>query len=100
MKRGIRKHANDGASIHSTLHSHVTLENHNTIVIFTDHARKRMKERKILRVHAILAVAHYDFTKREEGDAQLYRKKIHDKTLEVVAEIKKNKIIIITLYWI
>jgi len=70
------------------------------MIIFTEHARKRMRERDILRVDAIAAVKEPDSVYDEEGGTRLYRKKLTNHTLEVVTEFRGKRIIIVTLYWI
>ena len=70
------------------------------MIIFTDHALKRMRERKILRAQVIETVEHPEIEIVEDDDIKLLRKKFGNKSLEVAIESGKNKIIVITLYWL
>jgi hypothetical protein len=70
------------------------------MIIFTDHARRRMAERKISKQQVITTLKQPDAKKDGIDRTKLLQKKYRDKTLEVVVEFYKNKIVIITLYWI
>jgi len=69
------------------------------MIIFTDHARIRMTERSVSRVQVMHALQTPDRI-IEEDNIRIFRKRIEDATLEVVAEIKKREVVIITLYWL
>ena len=68
------------------------------IIIFTNHARKRMKERRISRAEVAITVRHPDVIEENNG-IQIFRKRYKLSSLEVVTEVKKGKLIVITLYW-
>jgi hypothetical protein len=70
------------------------------MLVFTDHALKRMNERKVTKSQVTVALKTPDIITDEEDGVKIFRKKLGNKILEVVAEIKKNKFIVITLYWL
>ena len=70
------------------------------VIIFTAHALRRMHERKVSRRQVAMTVKKPDSVGTEESDVKLFRREFNSHTLEVVAEAAKNKIIIITVYWI
>jgi len=59
-----------------------------------------MKERGIQKPTVLETVKNPDAVRLEEDDLKLFRKEYSKRTLEIVAEIKKNKIIIVTFYWL
>lgn len=65
-------------------------------IIFTTHSLTRMRERNVAKQDIIQAIKQPDIQQRESENVEIFRKE----NLEVVGEIKKNKIIIITLYWL
>jgi hypothetical protein len=70
------------------------------MIIFTDHALRRMKERKVLKRQVVGLLKSPDSVVIEEDKLKSFQKKFGRKVLEVIAEVNKNKIIIITLYWL
>lgn len=70
------------------------------MVEFTEHARKRMLERKVSKAQVLTALRRPDGIEDEDGGVQLFKKRFTDRVLGVVAEIKLNKTIVITIYWI
>lgn len=70
------------------------------MIIFTVHALKRMREREASRRQVTVTVEEPDLVETEENGVRLFRRKFNGHTLEVVAETGKNKIIIITVYWL
>ena len=70
------------------------------MIIFTDHAQIRMRERKISRAQVIETIKHPEIEMIEDDDIKLVRKKFGNKSLEVAIESGKNKVIVITLYWL
>ncbi|MEK7541580.1 MAG: DUF4258 domain-containing protein [Patescibacteria group bacterium] len=68
------------------------------MIIFTDHARIRMAERSISRAQTTKTIKEPDRIIEEDDQIKIFRKSFGDTTLEVVAEIKKLKIVIITVY--
>lgn len=70
------------------------------MIIFTAHALKRMQERKVSRRQVAATVNEPDLAETEENGVRLFRRKFNSHALEVVAETSKNKIIIITVYWL
>ena len=70
------------------------------MLLFTTHALKRMRERKITRAEVTATVKKSEAMIWEESKVAVYRKKHGVRTLEVVTEIQKSKYIVITTYWI
>ncbi len=70
------------------------------MIIFTDHARRRMRERKIARAQVLETIKNPEIEIVEDDNIKLLRRKFKDKSLEVAVESGKNKIIVITLYWL
>jgi hypothetical protein len=70
------------------------------MIIFTNHALKRARERKVSRQQVIATIKEPGSVSTEGGGVKLFRRKFSGRTLEVVSEISKNRIIIITLYWL
>ena len=66
------------------------------LIIFTAHALIRMRERKIDRKEAQKAVKSPDMKKTMADGITIFKKE----KLEIVGEIIKNKIIVITIYWL
>lgn len=72
------------------------------MIIFTDHAIRRMRGRSVSRAQVIETIKNPEIEIAEDGNIKLLRKKLGDKSLEVAVEMKsgKKKIIVITLYWL
>lgn len=72
------------------------------MIIFTDHALRRMRERKITKAQVVETVKNPEIEMAEDDDIKLLRKHFGNQSLEVAVEMKggKNKIIVITLYWL
>lgn len=70
------------------------------MIIFTDHALIRMKERGVSRTQVMAAIRNPEEVVEEEDGAKIFRKRFGNATLAVIAEIKKRKTVLITLYWI
>ncbi|KKT42037.1 hypothetical protein A2W54_03325 [Candidatus Giovannonibacteria bacterium RIFCSPHIGHO2_02_43_13] len=70
------------------------------MIIFTNHAKKRMRERKILKSQIIAAIENPESAESQENDLKILRRKFGDKILELVIESGKNKVIVVTLYWL
>lgn len=70
------------------------------MIIFTDHAKRRMRERKISKAQVSIVLEHPESAESEDGNIKILRKKFGNKVLEIVIETSKNKIIVITLYWL
>ena len=70
------------------------------MIIFTDHALKRMRGRKVTKTQVAATIKNPEIEIIESGGVKLLRKKFKDKSLEVAIESGKNKIIVITLYWV
>lgn len=66
------------------------------MIIFTKHALIRMRERNIMKRDVIQAIKNPYTRQTESENVKIFRKE----NLEVIGEIKKNKIIVITLYWL
>ncbi|MDP3934966.1 MAG: DUF4258 domain-containing protein [Candidatus Giovannonibacteria bacterium] len=70
------------------------------MIIFTDHALRRMRERKISKAQVSMVLEHPESAESEEGNIKILRKKFENRALEIVIETGKNKIIVVTLYWL
>ena len=70
------------------------------MLIYTDHALKRMRERKVSKAQIIAAIENPESTELQENSIQIIRKKFSGKILELVLETGKNKLIVVTLYWL
>lgn len=66
------------------------------MIIFTIHALARMRERKIRRQEVKEAIKNPDMKRTMTDGITIFRKE----KLEIVSEIIKNKIIVITIYWL
>lgn len=66
------------------------------MIIFTKHALTRMRERNVTKRDIIQAIENPNMRQKESANVEIFRKE----NLEVICEIKKNKIIVITLYWL
>lgn len=71
-----------------------------TMVEFTDHARKRMFERKVSKARVLTALKHPDAIEDEDVGIQLFKKRFNGRVLGVVVEVKLKRIVVITIYWI
>jgi len=67
-------------------------------IVYTKHALKRIKFRKIEEIWVEEAIKYPSSTKRE-GNRYFVRKKLNGKTIEVVC-IKEKDINIKTTYWV
>ncbi|MCK4554549.1 DUF4258 domain-containing protein [Candidatus Parcubacteria bacterium] len=70
------------------------------IIIFTNHAKKRLQERDIGLRDVKITVSNSDFKKRVDLDRILVRKSFGKKILEIIYIEESNKIIIITAYYL
>ena len=70
------------------------------MIIFTVHALKRMRGRGVSRRQVAVTVEEPDLVETDANDVKLFGRKFSSHALEAVAEISKNKIIIITVYWL
>jgi len=59
-----------------------------------------MRERKILKSQIIAAIENPESAESQENDLKILRRKFGDKILELVIESGKNKVIVVTLYWL
>ena len=66
--------------------------------IFTNHARKRVVERKISKEQIQETIDFPDYTIRKDGKTESY-KKIENKTLKIIYVLKGKFIKIVTLMW-
>ena len=69
------------------------------MIIFTKHARDRMRERNIFKSDIIKVILNPDKIQREDRRV-IASKKINRKSLEIVYVIEDNKKIILTCYYI
>jgi Domain of unknown function (DUF4258) len=69
-------------------------------IVYSQHARKRMNERKISKVAVYTTLVNPDKKLLAERDRAIARKKFKNRTLEVIYVVENNKIIIITLYYL
>ncbi len=70
------------------------------MIIFTDHALKRMRERKVSRAQVLETIKNPEIEIVEDNNIKLLRRKFKNKPLEIAVETGKNKIIVVTLYWL
>ena len=70
------------------------------MIIFSDHAKARLKQRHIPKQFILEAMTQPDTKKAGSRNRQLYRRRYGDKILEVVAIRDGINIIIITQYWL
>lgn len=69
-------------------------------LIFSDHAKLRLKQRSIPKELVLETVEKPDKRKRSPRTRRLYQRKYGDKILEVVAVHENKQLVIITEYWI
>ena len=67
-------------------------------IIFTVHARRRMQERGISRSEIQECIMHPARISMESERVRRFQKAFAYGTIEVVAELKKNHCIVITVY--
>ena len=70
------------------------------MIIFSDHAKARLKQRHIPKQFILEAMTQPDTKKAGSRSRRLYRRRYGDKILEVVATQENSNIIIITQYWL
>jgi len=70
------------------------------MIIFTNHALKRMRERGISRAQVLETIKNPEIEIMEDDNIKLLRRKFKDKSLGIAIESGKNKIIVVTLYWL
>ncbi|OGF61924.1 hypothetical protein A2926_00360 [Candidatus Giovannonibacteria bacterium RIFCSPLOWO2_01_FULL_44_40] len=70
------------------------------MIIFTNHALKRMRERKVSRAQVLETIKNPEIEIVEDGNIKLARRGFAGKSLEVAIENGGNKTIVITLYWL
>jgi len=58
-----------------------------------------MAERKISKAQVTATIEKSERVVSEEDNIKIYSKKFDARTLEVVGEVIKHKIIVITVYW-
>ena len=66
----------------------------------TFHAKNRIKERKISKEEMEIAVSNPDSIKHIFNNKFIIRKSFNKKILEIVYTKEKDKILIITCYWL
>jgi len=69
-------------------------------IIYSPHAQKRLRERKISKVVVVLAVQNPDNQLLGERNRVIVQKHFGTRTLEVIYVVEANKIVIITLYYL
>lgn len=69
-------------------------------VIFTEHARKRLKERKIEEKDVIYTLFTPDKYQPTHSNRICVSKKISSKILEIIYTEEKEKMIVITCYYL
>jgi len=69
-------------------------------IIFTEHAMIRLRQRNISKEQANLVLKSPDRLNESFAKRRLASKKIENKTLEVIFVEEKERIIIITAYWL
>ena len=70
------------------------------MIIYTNHALARIRERKISKAQIVAAIENPEYTKLQENNIKIIRKKFGGKILELVLETGKNKLVVVTLYWL
>ncbi len=70
------------------------------LIIFSDHAKARLKQRHISEQFVLEAIKRPDSRKISSRNRRLYRRRYGDKILEVVVITEKADLIIITQYWL
>jgi len=68
-------------------------------LIFTNHAREQIEERKIIMVWVKEAIKWPDYTKRISSNNYIVTKKLNGRSIEVVY-IKERYIKVLTVYWL
>ena len=69
-------------------------------VVFSEHAERQLKRRKIPKKEIIKAVQNYDKIESSFRDRKLRRKRVNDKILEVVTKTEGSKITVVTAYYL
>ena len=67
-------------------------------IIFTKHARERMKERDVFEKEVIECTKHPDKIVKEHGSIYRFQKRFSYGILQVVGEQKRNYCVVITAY--
>jgi len=69
-------------------------------IFFSTHAKRRAKERGITLTAARLVILNPDLILPAYDGLRRYRKLIKGKTIEVVISEQKNKLVVVTLYYL
>ena len=69
-------------------------------IFFSDHAKRRARERGITLASARLVILNPDLTLPAYDNLHRYRKLVKGKTIEVVISEQKNKLVVVTLYYL
>lgn len=69
------------------------------MIIFTDHALKRIRERRISKAQVLETIKNPEIEILEDDNIKLLRRRFGSKSLEIAAEIKsgKNKTVVVIL---
>ena len=68
-------------------------------IIFTNHAKYRIKKRKLLKQEVIDAIRFPDKTIKKH-DKYYYQKKLERGTIEVVVEKTEKNLNVVTIFWL
>ncbi|MDO8514873.1 MAG: DUF4258 domain-containing protein [bacterium] len=69
-------------------------------IVFSDHAKARLKQRKILRKFIAETVNNPDNASLSYRGRRTFRKQICDRIIEVVAIIEDKSLVIVTAYYL
>ena len=69
-------------------------------IIYSSHAQKRMRERKISKTDVVLTIRDPNKQTSADRNRIIIQKKFGIRTLELIYVIENSKIIVITLYYL
>ncbi|MBP6857901.1 MAG: DUF4258 domain-containing protein [Candidatus Pacebacteria bacterium] len=69
-------------------------------IIFTDHVKIRMKERKILKRDVLTTIENPDITVLRKDNTTMFQKELSKGILEIVCKKSHTTIVIITGYYL
>ncbi len=68
-------------------------------IVFTFHAKHRMKKRRLIKEEVVDAIKFPDKTVKKHGK-YFFQKKLCRGTIEVVVEKTENILNVVTIYWL
>lgn len=69
-------------------------------IIFSDHARLKMQQRKLRRHDIISVIEHPDYMGGAYGKREALFKKFRKRSLKVIIVREYNQIVVVTAHWV